>query len=207
MVDLFVFYDDVQFTKNDWRNRNKIKTANGLQWLSIPCGQNIDRLIYEVDLNDSRWQKKHWNSIVTNYSPAKHFDEYKEFFKEIYIGKEWKNLSDLNQYIIKKISKEILNMDTEFADSRAFNLSGDRKERLLSLLAKIEATEYLSGPSAGYYITDKDFKDAGINLEWMDYSDYPKYDQLFSPFEHGVSIVDLIFNEGADAVKYMKFIK
>ncbi len=205
MVDLFVFYDDIQYTKNDWRNRNKIKTSDGTSWLTIPCGHSEKRLICEVELNDKFWQKKHWASISQHYHKAKYFDYYKSFFEDFYLGKKWNNLSEMNQYLIKHISSEFLMSATRFDDSRNFDLQQRKKEeRLLELLAQTDATHYLSGPTAKEYICPENFQKAGILLEWMDYSNYPEYCQLYPPFEHRVSIVDLIFNEGPNAPTYIK---
>jgi len=204
LVDTFIFHDDLQYTKGDWRNRNKIKTEFGLKWLTIPCGTSEKRLISEVTLPDSSWQEKHWNTIELNYRKSRYFSVYKRFFEDIYMEKKWLNLSDMNQYIIKKISNDIFNIDTDFLDSRAYFLENKKSDRVIELLVKVNASTYLSGGAAKKYIVEDDFKKAKINLEWMDYSGYNKYDQLFSGFEHQVTILDLIFNAGPDARKYMK---
>ena len=203
-VDLFIFYDDVQYTHRNWRNRNLIKTPAGLQWLSIPCGTNTKRCIYEVTISNGPWQKKHWHAIELNYSRARYFKEYRPFFENIYLKNTWQNLSEFNQYLIKKISKEILNIDTVFKDSKDFRPVGKKEARILDLLKKCKATEYICGPLAKNYINEENFQSAGIKLEWMDYNGYPQYNQLFPPFSHNVSIIDLIFNEGPHATAYMK---
>ena len=199
-VDEFIFHDDLQYTKNDWRNRNKIKTDKGIIWLTIPCGTDTHRLICEVQLNDSSWQKKHWSIIQQYYGKAPFFKEYKEF----YIGQIHKNLSDMNQNLIKKISKEILGINTTFKDSREYCLTKSKGDRVLELLNKTQATYYLSGPAAKDYIDESLFKKANIELAWMDYSGYREYNQLYPPFEHGVSIIDLIFNTGQDEINYIR---
>lgn len=204
MVDMFIFHDDLQYTKNDWRNRNILKTPRGPEWLTIPCGTNEKRLICEVELADHSWQKEHWNKICLNYSHAKYFNRYKEFFEKIYLDTVWQNLSELNQYMIKMLSKDILCAKTAFDDSRKYNLTHKKAERVLELLEKAGATEYLSGPAAKDYLKEEDFVVKNIKLSWMDYSNYPEYNQLYPPFVHAVSIIDLIFNEGPDAIKYMK---
>ncbi|MBN1253421.1 MAG: WbqC family protein [Bacteroidales bacterium] len=204
MVDEFIFHDDLQYTKNDWRNRNLIKTSNGAKWLTIPCGTNEKRLICEVELNDKSWQRKHWNQIVNNYRKAKYFKDYYKIFEEIYLNKSWDNLSELNQYLIKFISREILNIKTKFLDSRDYNLKFKKSERVLEILLKVNANVYLSGYSAKNYLKLQDFIDNEIHIEWMDYTGYLEYNQLFPPFEHAVSILDLIFNEGENAKKYLK---
>jgi WbqC-like protein family len=203
-VDLFIFYDDVQFTKNDWRNRNKIKTPKGVEWLTVPCGPNINRKICEVELDGHVWQKKHWKTIVNNYNRAKYFKEYKEFFYDFYINQLWINLSDMNQYIIKKIARNILDIQTQFDDSRNYRLGGRSDDRLLELLKNVKATEYLSGPSAKNYISPLKFEQEGIKLTWMDYLGYKEYTQLYPPFDHNVSIIDLVFNEGPNSKNFIK---
>ena len=203
-VDEFVFHDDLQYTKNDWRNRNKIITEKGAIWLTIPCGINQKRLICEVELKDFAWQTKHWNQIKRYYSKAKYWNFYKDFFSEIYLSNKWNNLSELNQTLIKRISIELLGITTIFRDSREFNLKSSKAERVLELLAKIGATSYLSGPSARNYLEESMFQDVNIDLYWMDYSGYPEYNQFYKPFTHTVSIIDLIFNEGPDSINYMK---
>ena len=122
MVDLFIFHDDLQYTKQDWRNRNKIKTSRGTEWLTVQCGTNENSLICEVELKDHKWQRKHWNKIVQNYGAAACFDKYREFFEEFYLGKTWRNLSEMNQYLIKAISRDFLGITTEFDNSRRYNL-------------------------------------------------------------------------------------
>lgn len=203
-VDLFVFHDDLQYTKNDWRNRNKIKTNAGLQWLTIPCGTDEKRLICEVNLKDHSWQKDHWNKISANYAKASYFKTYKPFFEELYLGTTWKNLSELNQSMIQKIAIELLGIKTAYLDSRELQLSTKKAERVKEILLKTGADYYLSGPAAKDYLEESFLAADGIALEWMDYSNYPVYTQLFPPFEHAVSIIDLIFNMGPDAKNYMK---
>ncbi|NOT73297.1 MAG: WbqC family protein [Cyclobacteriaceae bacterium] len=202
-ADEFVFYDDVQFTKNDWRNRNKIKTPRGTEWVSIPCGTDLKRLINEVTITKHDWQKDHWNRIKLNYSKAEHFNLYHDFFEDFYLNKTWTNLSELNQYLITSISKQFLNINTVFTNSVAYAPQGNRMDRLIDVLKKAGATEYISGPAAKDYIVEEDFSRANIQLTWMDYGNYPEYRQQFPPFVHNVSIIDLLFNEGPEAIRYL----
>lgn len=205
MVDLFVFHDDLQYTKQDWRNRNKIKTPRGTEWLTVPCGSSEDRLICEVELNDAKWQKKHWGIIQQNYAKTPGMPVYKDFLKEFYQEYRWTNLSDMNQWFIMTLCREFLGIDTDFIDSRELNLKSSKAQRVMDILKAVGATEYLSGPAAKDYLDPKTFEEAGIQLEWMDYSDYPEYRQKFPPFEHGVSIIDLLLNEGENATRFMKY--
>jgi len=202
-ADLFIFYDDVQFTKNDWRNRNKIKTPRGAEWISIPCGTDLKRLINEVTINKHDWQQDHWNRISINYSKAEYFNLYKEFFENFYLNTKWTNLSQLNQFLIVAIAKQFLGLTAEFDNSMSYHPTGIKLERLMDVLKKVGATEYFSGPSAKSYITEAAFQQENIKITWMDYSGYPGYRQQFPPFIHDVSIVDLLFNEGPDAIHYL----
>jgi hypothetical protein len=202
-VDLFVFHDDLQYTKLDWRNRNKIKTPKGAEWISIPCGASEHRLICNVDLVDSRWQRRHWDLIRLHYSKSPYFGEYRSFFEEIYLGRTWTNLSELNQHVIQGVSKELLYLSTRFDDSRNYCLTSTKANRVLELLKRVGASVYLSGPAAKSYLTDSMLAVEDIQLEWMSYEGYPTYSQLYPPFEHAVSIIDLIFNTGPYAASYM----
>ena len=202
-ADLFIFYDDLQFTKNDWRNRNKIKTPNGTEWITIPVGTDKHRLICEVEIKDSTWQTKHWKTLQQHYGKTPYFASYKAFFEDVYLGRQWGNLSVLNQYLIQTISSDLLNLKTEFRDSREYSLSGQKLERLLDLVIKSGADRYVSGLAAKDYIEPSCFTEAGIELVWKDYSGFPEYPQRFPPFEHGVSILDILFNVGPDAPLYI----
>lgn len=202
-VDLFVFYDDLQYTTRDWRNRNRIKTPKGLEWLTIPVGARKDRLICKVEIPDRRWARKHWRTIGQYYARAKHFKRYAPFFEEVYCCTEWRNLSVLNQYLIKRIATDLLGIQTVFRDSREFEPQGVKQERLLDLLRKAGATQYVSGPAAKDYIEPERFRDAGIELAWKDYAGYPEYPQFFPPFTHQVTVLDLLFHVGADAPYYI----
>jgi len=203
-VDLFIFHDDIQYTKNDWRNRNRIKTPRGTEWISIPVGPAENRRICDVVLPASNWRAKHWRTICQYYARAPFFDVYKGTFEEVFLGPtRWRNLSDLNQYLIKLIAREFLGIRTAFADSRSYCPVGVKQDRLLDLLVKAGATYYLSGPAAKAYIDPARFEKAGIQLEWKDYGGYPEYPQLFPPFCHEVTVLDLLFNTGPDAPYYI----
>jgi hypothetical protein len=202
-ADLFIFFDDRQFTKRDWRTRNKIKTLRGAEWITIPVGGNTERLICEVEIKDDYWQQKHWKTIKQQYEKSPYFSIYRPFFEEIYLAKRWTNLSEMNQHIISSISRDLLGLTTEFVDSRLYQAEGHKMERLLDLVAKTNATHYISGPAAKEYILPERFVSMGVELIWKDYSNYPAYPQLYPPFEHGVSILDLLFNVGPKAGEYI----
>ena len=203
-VDAFILYDDMQYTKNDWRNRNKIKTQNGLQWLSIPVRQeSLHQKINETKITDPKWNINHWRSISQSYAKAPHFKAYKERFEALFLEAKSEYISDINRHFIEAINA-MLGITTTLYDSREFVLAEGKSERLLALCQELGATTYLSGPAARDYLDEKIFTEAGMNVEWMDYSGYREYHQLFPPFEHGVSVIDLILNEGENAKNFLK---
>lgn len=203
-VDRFIFHDDLQYTKGDWRNRNKIKTINGPTWLTVPCGTSEKRNICDVELVDNSWQKKHWATLCGAYSKTPFFSEYKVFLEELYLGTKWCNLSDMNQHFIKEISTKILGKQVIFDDSRNYNLHEKNSERVVELLKKVGATCYVSGPAAKNYLNTAELASENIDLEWMCYDNYPEYPQLYPPFCHYVTVLDLIFNVGPDSKNFMK---
>lgn len=204
MVDEFIFYDEVQYTKNDWRNRNKIKTNQGLQWLTIPVRQeNLEQKIKDTKITDKKWNKKHWTSISQSYAKSKYFKEYKDIFEELYLNCNEEYLSQINYKFITTVNK-ILDINTKLSWSNDYELIGGKTERLINLCKQANATHYLSGPAAKDYFDNDLARKENIQVEWMDYSGYMEYEQLHQPFEHGVTILDLIFNEGANAQKFMK---
>ena len=205
MVDEFILYDDMQYTRRDWRNRNKIKTPQGLQWLTIPVeikGKYFQK-INETKVSEKDWAKKHWQTILRNYSKAKYFKDYKDIFEELYLTCDEEYLSEINYKFITTIN-EILGIKTKLRWSSEFELVDGQTEKLLGICKDCNADIYLSGPAAKDYFNEDLAKQENIKVEWMDYSGYKEYGQLNPPFEHGVSILDLIFNEGDRAKEFMK---
>jgi WbqC-like protein family len=202
-VEVFVFYDDNQYTKNDWRNRNRVKAASGAQWLTVPVGDAIGRNICDVALPDQRWQQKHWDTIRQNYGKCPHFGRYRSWLEHLYLGTRWANLSELNHYTIRHIANEFLGIKTSFVDSRQVDARGQKLDKLLDLLGRVGAATYLSGPAARDYIVPERFSERGIVLTWKDYAGYPEYPQRFPPFDHAVTVLDLLFNTGPDAPWYI----
>jgi len=205
MVDEFILYDDMQYTKRDWRNRNKIKTANGSKWLTIPVavkGKYFQK-INETKISDKDWAKKHWQQIEQNYSKSKYFIDYKDIFEELYLTCDEKYLSKINHKFILNICN-ILKIDTKIRFSDEFELVDGQTEKLLQVCKDCNADIYISGPSAQSYFDTELAKKEGISTQWIDYSNYKNYNQLYPPFEHAVSIIDLIFNEGINAKKFLK---
>lgn len=204
-VDEFFLFDDLQYTRRDWRNRNKIKTANGLIWLTIPVAVKGKRYqkIQDTIISDSEWGRNHWRSIAHNYSKAKYFSHYKDFFEALYLNSNERLLSQVNHKFLTSIC-ELLGLRTKLAWSSEYCLVEGKTERLIDLCKQAGATKYLSGPAAKAYLNEDLFAREGIAVSYMDYSKYPEYRQLYPPFEERLSVIDLIFNEGPDAINYMK---
>jgi hypothetical protein len=204
-VDEFVLYDDRQFTRRDWRNRNLIKTPQGLHWLTIPVRVKgrFEQRIDETVISDQEWSNRHWKTISQAYRSAPFFKRFESDFAALYASSRDERLSDVNRRFIELICG-LLGIRTRMTWSTDYPAVGDRTERLVSLCRLAGAGEYLSGPSARTYIEEERFREAGIALRYMDYSGYPEYPQLHGAFEHGVSIIDLLFNVGPDAPQFMK---
>ena len=204
-VDEFILFDDRQFTRRDWRNRNRIKTPQGSQWLTIPVetkGRYHQR-IDETVISDPGWARQHWKTIVHNYASAPSFPHYRERLEALYESASDPRLSAVNRHFLEAIN-ELLGIGTTLSWSTDYEAEGARTERLVSLCRAAEATHYLSGPSARSYLDEGAFADAGIEVSYFDYADYPEYEQLYAPFDHAVTILDLILNTGPDAPRYMK---
>jgi hypothetical protein len=205
LVDEFVLFDDVQYTRRDWRNRNRIKTPNGTIWLTIPVevkGKYF-QMINETVISDPDWNRLHWKTITHSYSKAPFFREYRERFEDLYRGATDKYLSRVNHRFILAIC-EILGIASKITWSMDYTLAAGKTERIVDLCEQTGATEYISGPAAKAYMQEDLFRAKGIAVSYIDYSGYPEYHQLYPPFEHQVSIIDLIFNEGPNASKFMK---
>ncbi|MCY7361588.1 MAG: WbqC family protein [Ignavibacteria bacterium] len=205
IADEFVIYDDMQYTRRDWRNRNQIKTYDGLKWLSIPVevkGKYFQK-INETKISEPDWAKNHWNVITHNYKKAEYFSEYKDAFEYLYLNNKEEYLSKVNYNFIKSIC-DILDIKTKIIWSSEFKLLEDRNERLIDICKTCGATDYYSGPAAKAYMDLSLFEKENIKVHWFDYSGYPEYNQLNGEFTHAVSILDLIFNEGPDSKNFMK---
>jgi hypothetical protein len=202
--DEFIFFDDVQYTRRDWRNRNRIKGKHGLQWLSIPVRSKgrYSSAIKDMVIGDSQWAENHWKTIVASYARAPYFKEYEETFAALYAGSSERLLVDVNHRFIRAIC-ELLGITTKLTRSSDYRLIEGKTERIVSLCRQAGATRYLSGPKARDYLEASAFAGAGIELCFVDYSRYPEYPQLHPPFEHQVSVIDLIFNRGPEAGRYL----
>lgn len=202
-VDVFVFHDDLQYTKNDWRNRNKIKTNSGLFWLTVPVKYDrTSQLISETEIDYSQqWVKKHINIFRENYQKSPYFRDISDPFFEI-ISRRYNSISELNVEIIKLIMQK-LSIKTTLRMSCELDPVGIKTDRVMDILTKTAATTYLSGPAAKDYLDVNIFKENKIHLEYKSY-DYTPYPQQFGEFTGSVTVLDLIANCGPDSLRYLK---
>ncbi|UOQ67224.1 WbqC family protein [Hymenobacter volaticus] len=206
-VDEFIVYDDMQYTKNDWRNRNRIRTAHGTQWLSIPVRRNtLHQSIRDTHVMDLRWAPRHWRTLSQAYTRASCFQFGRDVLADLYVQAASLNyLSEINLLFLRSICAA-LGFSTRISCSSdyTYDLLADRTTRLVQLLQAVNGNYYLSGPAAQVYLNQQQMTTAGIEVQWMDYSGYKPYQQVHGePFESAVSIVDLLFNMGPAATCYL----
>jgi hypothetical protein len=202
--DEYVIFDRVQYVKRHWHNRNKIKTANGVQWLTIPVvakgrfGQPIDQVEIERP-----WADKHWRTLELAYKRAPYFEQFAPTVKTLYERAEKEALlTDVNSIFLQGIAS-LLGLETRIVRDTAYPAQGAKTERLLGICRAAGADRYLSGPSARAYFDEELFASAGITAEWMSYEGYPEYQQLHGGFEHAVTTLDLLFHTGPAARNYL----
>ncbi len=205
-ADLFIFYDDVQYDKHGWRNRNQIKTAQGKQWLTIPVhsgGVTQGRPINEIKIDWSKpWAKNHWKALTFAYAKAPYFRKYAELLEPFYQRQD-EFLSDFTIELTIFLARELGIRHTRFLRSSGIaGITGEKTARLIQILTRIGAQHYFSGPSAMSYVEPELFAAAGITLEYMTY-DYPEYPQLYPPYDPFVSVLDLMFMTGEQALTHI----
>jgi hypothetical protein len=206
-ADLFIFYDDIQYDKHGWRNRNQIKTHQGKQWITIPVhtkGVTQGVPIKDVRIDWSKpWAKSHLKTLTLAYAKAPFFKDYQPLLESIY-GRTDELLADFTIQTSIMLARELGFNSTRFLrSSELTDIDGQKTDRVLSVLKQVGATHYLCGPSASSYMEPDKFAEAGITFEYMQY-EYPEYPQLHPPYDPFVSIVDLLFMVGADAGKYFQ---
>jgi hypothetical protein len=195
--DVFIFLDSVQYTTKSFINRNKIKTPRGVQWITLPCLSTgrYGQLINEVEIANSKcWDRIHWNMIKGNYAKTPYFQDYKYLFESIY-QKEWDNLAELNETLVKLIC-EILNIkNVKFLRASELNISGKSTEMLINICKAVGGDTYLSGNGGKNYMDEQLFEKEGIKLKYSEFQ-HPVYNQLWGDFVPNLSVIDFIFNEG-----------
>ncbi|WP_028621821.1 WbqC family protein [Pseudomonas sp. Ant30-3] len=205
-VDAFILYDDVQYTRCDWRNRNKIKTAQGEHWLSIPVRKKglLGQLINEVQISNQGWAEAHWKTIQQSYRRAACFSQMEAPIRALYEqAADLTHLSRINHLFIAGLCP-LLGIHTPLYRSEELGGAEGRNERLIHLCQALGAREYLSGPAASCYLDEAAFAAAGITVSYMSYAGYPEYPQVYGDFQHALSVIDLLLNTGADATAFMK---
>ena len=202
-ADVFVLLDNVQFKKNEWQNRNKIKTAQRWQWLTVPVRYKYPQTINEVTINNSvRWQHKHRQAILSNYSKAANYHYLDEFFKETF-SCSWQLISQLNVTSVRILAR-VLGIDTPiFVASELANFPKDPDERLIAITRHFDADTYLAGEGGSQYMDLEKYGRKGIQVIFQDYK-HPVYDQLFGNFEPNMSVIDLILNHGEKSLSILE---
>lgn len=205
-ADIFVFYDDVQYDRHGWRNRNRIKTAQGEKWLTIPL-QGVGSDWQNARICDmhiapgGKWRNSHFETLRHAYKRAPFFNDYKPMLERWY-ATDPHSLAGFTIPTTIELARALGIETTKFVRSSELGCSGHKTERLLAILKTLGATRYVSGPAARDYLDVPLLNAAGIDVEWMEY-DYPQYPQLYPPFDPYVSILDLLFMTGPGASEYI----
>ena len=207
-VDEFVLYDDMQYTRRDWRNRNQIKTPQGVQWLTVPVvvKGKYHQKIRETEIDGTSWAQAHWKTLSQNYRRAPHFDEVASWLEPLYLNTHQTHISALNLQFIEAIC-QFLKIGTRIRSSSEFYLNEGKTERLAGICQQAGAQVYVSGPSAREYMDETVFQQMGMGVSWYDYTGYGEYPQLWGPFTHHVTILDLLFNCGREARHHMRYVQ
>jgi hypothetical protein len=206
-ADIFVFYDDVQYDKHGWRNRNLIKTSQGRQWLTIPVHSRgvVEKAIpiNRVQIDWSKpWNESHWKALTLSYRHAPYFQKYAPLLEPFYQRHD-DLLADFTINLTIALAREMGIQHTRFIRSSEIAVKGQKTDRLVEILMQVGAKHYISGPSAQDYIDTEKFRQAGISMEYMVYN-YPDYPQLYPPYDAQVSILDLLFMTGPQTLQYLK---
>lgn len=205
-VDEVVLFDDFQYTRRSWRNRNRIKTPQGVKWLTVPVLASPQRStrISDVRIAASEWTELHLKTLRMAYARAPYFSEIMRMIEEEFSSQRCEMLSELNVSLIKRVCT-YLEIRTTIKTHRDYQAVEHRQFRLRDICLAAGASVYVSGPVAKSYLDESVFRSAGIEVEWFDYSNYPEYPQLWGPFIHEVSIVDLLASQGPHSASFLKF--
>ena len=202
--DVFVIYDDVQYDKEGWRNRNRIKTANGIQWLTVPVHVKLSEmpLIKDVRIdNKENWRKKHLKSIMMSYSRSPFLGNYLSFFEDVYV-KHWEFLIDIDMHIILKILEWLGMGEKKIVLSSSLGIkkeTNNKMDRLIFICKLFDGDTFYEGAAGRNYIDTNYFAQKGIKVEFQDYK-HPVYKQLYGDFVPYLAIIDLLFNHGSDSL-------
>lgn len=204
-ADAFVFLDDVQYKKNEWQNRNRIRTAQGWQWISVPVLNQFAQQIKDVRINNRvRWKKKHFHALLYNYAKSPYFEEHRPFFERTY-NRGWEYLLDINTHVIEYLVSA-LGINTEIVIASNLNVRNHPTERLIDICKALGADTYLAGKGGYKYMDMEKFRQAGIKVLFQDFK-HRAYSQLFGTFEPFMSVVDLLFNHGKESLNIIREMK
>lgn len=200
--DVFVFLDDVKFVRKQWHNRNKIRTSQGSHWLSVPAKSNVSKNLNDVEIDHSTtWSLNHKKTIQFSYKKSPFFQNYWDFFDELY-DEKFEKLIDLNLKIILYLMK-VLKIDTKVILSSELNIKETKSDRNLAICKKLDADVYLSGTLGVNYLNIDDFSENNIKVEIQNFQ-HPIYKQIYEPFIPNMASIDLLFNEGENAAKILR---
>ena len=202
-ADTYVFYDDVQFVRNGHHRRNRIKTPDGLLWLTVPVFQRAGQLLMETEIDNTKpWRLKHWRNLEQYYHKAPFFADYAPFFRDCY-ERPWDNLCDLNIYLIENISRFLGIEHVRFIRSSQLRVGGETAtQRLINICEHLGASRYIIGTRAKDYMEEERWRHTSVELEWFE-PQYPPYPQLDGDFIEHCAIVDLLFNHGPRSGEYI----
>ncbi len=202
--DAFVFLDDVQYKEREYQNRNRIKTKDGSQWLTVPVLKTQQRFIkinaVVID-NDQKWRQRHWKAICLNYSQAPYFKQYSEFFADLY-SRDWERLSDLNIYMIKGMN-DLLGIRKDIYLESQMDISSAKTQRIIDICRVLRADTYLSGQGGKDYLEEALFSASGLKLIYQEFR-HPEYVQRYGGFLPYMSMIDLLFNCGKDVLALLE---
>ena len=202
-ADVFCYLDNVQYKKNDWQNRNRIKTSAGWQWITAPVTYRFPQKINEVKINNSvNWGRKHLQALITNYKKAPYFKDYIDLFHRIYDA-DWVCLADLNIGVAEKIRIALGLNNTKTIRASELGLSDGPTERLIDICKLTGCDTYLSGADGAKYMDLSRFDSEGIRVIFQDFK-HPHYPQRFGEFVSHLSIVDLLFNCGPESIQIIR---
>ena len=203
-----ILYDDAQYTRRDWRNRNKIITNQGPSWLSIPIDVKgkFHQKVNEAKVKNQTWPQDHWNKIYNSYNKAPFFHDYGDYFKNIYLDElgRLEYLTDINKLMLQKCN-DLLGIQINILDSRDFVIRGGKTEKLINICKDLDADEYFTGPAAKNYMDESIFTENNIKLTYYDLDGFPEYQQLWGDFDHHVSVLDMFFNLGKNTRDYFNW--
>ena len=202
-ADVFCFLDSVQYKKNDFQNRNRIKTASGWQWLTLPVCYRFPQKINEVTINNEvNWKRKHLQALTTNYRKSPFFEETIAVFERLY-SRQWNSLSDLNIEMVRSLLDLLKMGEKKTVLASSLTESEDPNERLIDICHAIGCDTYLAGAGGANYMDLARFENSGIDVVFQDFR-HPKYPQFFGDFISNLSTVDLLFNCGPESMQYLR---